>query len=395
MNKKTLRDVDVAGKRVLVRVDFNVPIDNGEVADDTRIRAALPTVQYLIDKRARSILCSHLGRPKGTPKPEFSLAPVAQRLGRLLGREVAFAPDCVGAEVAAIVARMKAGDVVLLENLRFHKEEEANDPQFAAQLASLADIYVDDAFGSAHRAHASTAGVAADLPAVAGFLMEKELEFLGKALAAPEHPFVAILGGAKVSDKIGVIENLLGKVDALLVGGGMANTFFKAQGLDVGRSLVEEDKLDVARELLRKGGDKLVLPVDVVCAPEMDAAAETRTTATDAVPGGWRILDIGPKTVDLFKDKLRGARTVIWNGPMGVFEMAPFARGTTAVARALAELPGDATTIIGGGDSAAAVEQAGVADRVTHVSTGGGASLEFLEGRKLPGVEALEDKGLG
>ena len=393
MNKKTLRDVDVAGKRVLVRVDFNVPIDNGEVADDTRIRAALPTVQYLIDKRARSILCSHLGRPKGTPKPEFSLAPVAQRLGRLLGREVAFAPDCVGAEVAAIVARMKAGDVVLLENLRFHKEEEANDPQFAAQLASLADIYVDDAFGSAHRAHASTAGVAADLPAVAGFLMEKELEFLGKALAAPEHPFVAILGGAKVSDKIGVIENLLGKVDALLVGGGMANTFFKAQGLDVGRSLVEEDKLDVARELLRKGGDKLVLPVDVVCAPEMDAAAETRTTATDAVPGGWRILDIGPKTVDLFKDKLRGARTVIWNGPMGVFEMAPFARGTTAVARALAELPGDATTIIGGGDSAAAVEQAGVADRVTHVSTGGGASLEFLEGRKLPGVEALEDRG--
>jgi len=393
MNKKTLRDVGVAGKRVLVRVDFNVPIDNGEVADDTRIRAALPTVQYLIDKGARSILCSHLGRPKGTPKPEFSLAPVAQRLGRLLGREVAFAPDCVGAEVAATVARMKPGDVVLLENLRFHKEEEANDPQFAAQLASLADVYVDDAFGSAHRAHASTAGVAADLPAVAGFLMEKELEFLGKALAAPEHPFVAILGGAKVSDKIGVIENLLGKVDALLVGGGMANTFFKAQGVDVGRSLVEDDKLDVARELLRKGGDKLVLPVDVVCALEMNAAAETRTTAADAVPGGWRILDIGPKTVDLFKDKLRGARTVIWNGPMGVFEMAPFARGTTAVARALAELPSDATTIIGGGDSAAAVEQAGVADRVTHVSTGGGASLEFLEGRKLPGVEALEDKG--
>jgi phosphoglycerate kinase len=392
MSKKTLRDVDVTGKRVLVRVDFNVPIENGRVADDTRIRAALPTVRYLNEHGAKSILCSHLGRPKGKRKPELSLAPAAERLGRLLGREVAFAPDCVGAEVEAIVARMKAGDVVVLENLRFHEEEEANDPRFAAQLASLADVYVDDAFGSAHRAHASTAGVAGALPAVAGFLMEKELELLGKALAAPEHPFVAILGGAKVSDKIGVIENLLGRVDTLLVGGGMANTFLKAQGVDVGRSLVEDDKLDVARELLRKGGDKLVLPVDVVCAEEVEAAAETRTTAADSVPGGWKILDIGPKTVDLFKEKLRGARTVVWNGPMGVFEMEPFARGTTALARALAELPGDATTIIGGGDSAAAVEEAGVADRVTHVSTGGGASLELLEGKELPGVEVLEER---
>jgi phosphoglycerate kinase len=391
MAKKTVRDVEIRGRRVLVRVDFNVPIEGGAVTDDTRIRASLPTITYLVDGGAKIILCSHLGRPKGKPNPKYSLTPAAERLAQLLDRPVVAAPDCVGPAVEERVAGMQPGDVLLLENLRFHAREEANDPGFAKELASLADLYVDDAFGSAHRAHASTAGVADYLPAVSGFLMEKELEFLGRALADPAHPFVAILGGAKVSDKMTVIENLLGKVDALLIGGGMANTFLKAQGNEVGQSLVEEDKLDVAKGLLQRGGDKLALPVDVVVADRFDASAQRRTVDTSAVPADWRILDIGPKTVDAFTERLSGAKTVVWNGPMGVFEMEPFAVGTFAVARALAELPG-ATTIIGGGDSAAAVEQAGVATRVTHVSTGGGASLEFLEGKELPGVAVLQER---
>jgi phosphoglycerate kinase len=391
MRKKTLRDVDVKGCRALVRVDFNVPLEDGAVGDDTRIRAALPTIHHLIDGGAKTILCSHLGRPKGKPDPKYSLAPVATRLGELLGRPVRFAPDCVGPAIEALVAAMKPGDVVLLENLRFHAEEEKNDPAFARALAALADLYVDDAFGSAHRAHASTAGVAAHLPAVAGFLMERELDFLGRALADPARPFVAILGGAKVSDKIAVIENLLGKVDALLVGGGMANTFLKAQGREIGKSLVENDKVAVAEKLLREAGTKLVLPVDAVVGDRFDAAAERRTVDVANVPPGWLILDMGPKTIAAFTDRLRGAKTVIWNGPMGVFEMEPFAAGTFAVARALAGLAGS-TTIIGGGDSAAAVEQAGVAEKITHVSTGGGASLEFLEGKELPGVAVLQDR---
>jgi phosphoglycerate kinase len=389
--KKTVRDVEVRGRRVLVRVDFNVPLEQGNVADDTRIRAALPTIQYLIDGGAKVILCSHLGRPKGKPDPKYSLAPAAERLGKLLGRPVAVAPDCVGPAVTEQVRALQPGDVLLLENLRFHPEEEANDAGFAKQLASLADLYVDDAFGSAHRAHASTAGVADHLPAVGGFLMEKELTFLGQALADPAHPFVAILGGAKVSDKIAVIENLLTTVDALLIGGGMANTFLKAQGREIGKSLVEEDKVGVARQLIEQGGDKLVLPVDVVVADQFDASAQRRTVDVGAVPSDWRILDIGKKTLDGFKRRLAEAKTVVWNGPMGVFEMEPFAVATFAMARALAELK-DATTIIGGGDSAAAIEQAGVTDRVTHVSTGGGASLEFLEGKTLPGVAVLQDR---
>jgi len=391
MRKKTLRDVDVKGRRVLVRVDFNVPLEGGAVSDDTRIRAALPTIRHLIDAGAKTVLCSHLGRPKGKPDPAYTLAPVAVRLGELLDRAVRFAPDCVGAAVQDLVASMKPGDVLLLENLRFHAEEERNDPAFARALAALADVYVNDAFGSAHRAHASTAGVAAHLPAVAGFLMERELDFLGRALADPVRPFVAILGGAKVSDKIAVIENLLGKVDALLVGGGMANTFLKAQGREIGKSLVENDKLGVAEKLLREAGAKLVLPVDAVIADRFEAGAERRTVDVASVPPGWLILDIGPRTIATFTERLRGAKTVIWNGPMGVFEMAPFAAGTFAVARALAGLAG-ATTIVGGGDSAAAVEQAGVAEKITHVSTGGGASLEFLEGKELPGVAVLEDR---
>ena len=390
MNKKTVRDVDVRGKRVLVRVDFNVPLAEGKVADDTRIRAALPTIRYLIEQGARVILMSHLGRPKGQVKEGLRMAPVAARLSELLGQPVLTADDCIGPRVQALVKELKPGQVLLLENTRFHPEERKNDPDFARELASLAEVYVNDAFGTAHRAHASTEGVAHYLPAVAGFLMEKEIEFLGKALESPEHPFVAILGGAKISDKIGVIENLLGKVDVLLIGGGMANTFFKAQGHEVGESLVEDESLDTARETVDKAGDKLVLPVDVVVADAFSADAQSKIVGVDAVPAGWRILDIGPKTVALFRDKLAGAKTVVWNGPMGVFEFPKFATGTVEIAKSLAEL--DAMTIIGGGDSVAAVYQAGLADKMTHISTGGGASLEFLEGKTLPGIAALADK---
>jgi phosphoglycerate kinase len=391
VNKKTVRHIDVAGKRVLVRVDFNVPLEKSMVSDDTRIRAALPTIRYLLEHDAQPILCSHLGRPKGKPEPKYSLRPVAERLGQLLNRPVEMAPDCVGPVVDEMARKIPHGVLLLLENLRFHAEEEANDAEFAQALASLADVYVNDAFGSAHRAHASTVGVTAHLPAVAGLLMEKELAFLGQALAAPARPFVALLGGAKVSDKMGVIHNLLGKVDSLLVGGGMANTFLKAQGKAVGESLVENDKLEEARTLLRKGGSKLILPVDVVVADRVDAKAEKGTVGVDSVSAGWRILDIGPQTTKRFAQQLGTARTVVWNGPMGVFELEPFAAGTFAIARVLAELSG-AITIIGGGDSAAAVEQAGLAQRMTHISTGGGASLEFLEGKELPGVAALQDR---
>ncbi|MGD9403580.1 MAG: phosphoglycerate kinase [Anaerolineae bacterium] len=390
MNKKTIRDVDVKGKRVLVRVDFNVPLSEGKVADDTRIRAALPTIRYLLDRDASVVLCSHLGRPKGEVVDGLKMDPVADRLAELLDRPVTKLDDCIGPEVEAAAQAAKPGDVLLLENTRFHPEEKQNDPAFAAKLASLADLYVNDAFGSAHRAHASTEGVAHHLPAVAGFLMEKELEFLGNALASPERPYVAILGGAKISDKIGVVENLLGQVDALLIGGGMANTFLKADGYDVAESLVEDESLDTARALIDRAGDKLVLPVDVTVADRFDADAFSQVVAVAQVPPRWRILDIGPRTLELFQERLEGAKTVVWNGPMGVFEFPKFAQGTEAVARMLAALP-DATTIIGGGDSAAAVKRTGLADEMSHISTGGGASLEFLEGKTLPGVAALSD----
>jgi phosphoglycerate kinase len=391
MNKKTIQDVDVRGKRVLVRVDFNVPLAEGAVTDDTRIRAALPTLQYLLDQGATLILCSHLGRPKGKVVDMLKMDPAAQRLSELLDRPVTKLDDCIGPDVEAAVQAASPGAVIVLENTRFHPGEKANDPAFAAQLAALADLYVDDAFGSAHRAHASTEGVTHYLPAVAGFLMEKELEFLGGALALPRKPFVAILGGAKISDKIGVIENLLDQVDTLLIGGGMANTFLKADGYDVADSLVEDDSLDTARDLIERGGNRLVLPVDVTVADRFDAEAFSQVVTVAGVPPRWRILDIGPRTLELFQERLAGARTVVWNGPMGVFEFVKFAQGTEAVARMLAALP-EATTIIGGGDSAAAVQRAGLADKMSHISTGGGASLEFLEGKTLPGVAALLDR---
>ena len=391
MNKKTIRDIDAQGKRVLIRVDFNVPLAEGEVTDDTRIRAALPTINYLLDEGATLILASHLGRPKGEVVEDLKMDAVARRLSELLERPVTKLDDCVGPKVEAAVDASKPGDVLLLENTRFHPEEKENDPAFAAQLASLAELYVNDAFGSAHRAHASTEGVAHHLPAVAGLLMEKELAFLGGALADPQRPFVAILGGAKISDKIGVVDNLLDQVDALLIGGGMANTFLKADGYEVGESLVEDGSLETARELMARAGAKLVLPVDVTIADRFAKDAFSQVVTVSDVPPGWRILDIGPRTLEVFHERLSGARTVVWNGPMGVFEFPKFAQGTEAVARMLAALP-EATTIIGGGDSAAAVESTGVAGKISHISTGGGASLEFLEGKTLPGVAALLDR---
>jgi phosphoglycerate kinase len=395
MNKKTVRDVDVKGKHVIVRVDFNVPLKEGQVSDDTRIEAALPTIEHLLDQDAAVILMSHLGRPKGEIVDDLKMDPVAERLSELLDRRVTKLDDCVGPEVEEAVEAMEPGDVILLENTRFHAGEKANNPDFAAKLAALADVYVDDAFGAVHRAHASTEGAAQAMrekggPAVAGLLVEEELQLLGKAVEDPEHPFVAILGGAKVSGKISVIESLLERCDRLLIGGGMANTFFKAMGYETGDSLVEDDAISTAKSLLDQAGGRLVLPVDVVIADAFDSDAQTKVVAPNEVPAGWRILDIGPKTVATFESALKGAKTVTWNGPLGVFEMPTFAVGTFDVARLLAEL--DATTIIGGGESAAAVKQVGLANQMTHVSTGGGASLQFLEGKTLPGVAALDDK---
>lgn len=393
--KKTVKDVDVRSKRVLVRVDYNVPLDaNGNVSDDKRITASLPTINYLLEQGARIILCSHLGRPKGEVKKEFSLAPVAKRLKELLPNvNIYFASDCIGEEAQQKAAALKDGEILLLENLRFHKEEEKNDPEFAKKLASLAEIYVSDAFGTVHRAHASTAGVAAYLPAVAGFLIGKELSIMGGALENPERPFVAILGGAKVADKIGVITNLLNKCDTLLIGGGMAYTFFKAMGYEIGDSLLDAESIDLAKQLMetaKEKGVKLLLPVDTVVAKAFAADAEHMTVSANAIPAGWQGLDIGEKTRELFASEIKNAKTVIWNGPMGVFEFPEFAKGTEAVAKACAECGG--TTIIGGGDSASAVKKLGYADKMTHISTGGGASLEFLEGKVLPGVAALNDK---
>ena len=395
MNKKTIEDIDVSGKKVLVRVDFNVPLDeNGRITDETRIKAALPTIKYLLEHNAAVILCSHLGRPKGEFNMKYSLAPVASRLKEIFGENrVTFASDIIGESAKQAVSSLKPGNIVLLENLRFHKEEEKNDPAFAKALAAYADIYVNDAFGTAHRAHASTAGVADYLPAVAGELIGKELSVMGKALDNPERPFVAILGGRKVSDKIGVIHNLLEKVDTLIIGGAMSYTFFKAMGLNIGNSLVEEDKLSLAKQLLAKAeakGIKMLLPVDCVLANDFNAQAEMLTVDYDKIPDGWEGMDIGPKTRELYAQAIKPAKTVIWNGPMGVFEFPRFAEGTKAVAKAMSECSG--TTIIGGGDSAAAVEQLGFASKITHISTGGGASLEFLEGLELPGVAALNDK---
>ncbi|MGQ9491765.1 MAG: phosphoglycerate kinase [Anaerolineae bacterium] len=391
MNKKTVRDIDLKGKRVLMRVDFNVPMDKGVVTDDKRIRAALPTIQYVLDQGASLILMSHLGRPKGTGfDPEFSLRPAAEALSKLLGRPVQMAPDCVGPEVEAMAQALKPGDVLMLENTRFHKGEEKNDLELAQQMARLGDVYVNDAFGSAHRAHASTEGVARFLPAVSGFLMEQELEYLGRATENPAHPYVAILGGAKISDKIAVVENLLARCDTLIIGGGMANTFLAAQGYNMQGSLVEPGSIDTARAILEKAGNKILLPVDAVVADRFDAEADSQVVDVDKIPAGWRMLDIGPKSVAKFGEALKTAKLVVWNGPMGVFEFPKFAEGTFAIARLLAEL--DAITVIGGGDSASAVKKAGVAKKMTHVSTGGGASLEFLEGKVLPGVAALNDK---
>ncbi len=389
MDKKTVRDVDLKGKRVLMRADFNVPLDGTTITDDTRIRAALPTIQYILENGASLVLMSHLGRPKGVT-PSLRLQPVADRLGELLGKPVKMAPDVVGDEVQAMAEALAPGGILLLENTRFYSEEKNNDPAFSAKLAAMGDLFVNDAFGTAHRAHASTVGVADTLPAVAGFLIEKEIAFLGKATSNPESPYVVILGGAKVSDKIAVIENMLDKADTILIGGGMANTFFKAQGFEMGDSLVENDAVDTATALIAKAGGKIVLPVDAVVADAFDNDANIKVVDVDAVEPGWRILDIGPKTIALFQGRLAGAKTVVWNGPMGVFEMPNFATGTFAIAETLASI--DAVTIIGGGDSASAVNKAGVADKVSHVSTGGGASLEYLEGKVLPGVAALEDK---
>ena len=389
-NKKTIRDIDVNGKKVLVRVDFNVPLKDGAVSDDTRIRGALPTIQYLLDNGAAVILCSHLGRPKGVADPKYSLKPVAEYLKGLVSNPVFFAEDCVGEPAKKAAAALKPGEILVLENTRYHAGEEKNDLELAKGLADLADLYVNDAFGTAHRAHSSTEGVTHYKPGVAGFLLEKEIQYLSSAVENPKRPFVAILGGAKISDKIGVIKNLLNKADKVLIGGGMANTFFAAQGYEMADSLVQEEAIDTAKEILAAGSEKLVLPVDMVIANAFDNDAEKKSVDTGNVPAGWRVLDIGPKTVELYSKLVSDAATVVWNGPMGVFEMPEFAKGTFAVAQAVAD--SSAISIIGGGDSVAAIQQSGLADKVTHISTGGGASLEMLEGIILPGVAALEDK---
>ena len=394
MNKKTVKDIDLKGKKVFVRCDFNVPMDeNQNITDNTRIKAALPTIKYLLEQNCKIILASHLGRPKGEVKPEFSLKPVAKELSKLLGKEVIMANDVIGEDATTKAANLKDGEIMLLENVRFHREETDNDPEFAKKLASMAEIFVNDAFGTAHRAHASTTGIADYIPGVAGFLIEKELKFLGNAINNPERPFVAILGGAKVSDKIGVIDSLLDKVDTLMIGGGMAYTFFKAQGYNVGNSLCEVEKTGLALDAMEKAkakGVKLLLPIDTKIGKEFKPDTESKTVAWTEIPDGWEGFDIGEKTIEMFKNELQSAKTVIWNGPLGLFEFDQFAIGTNEIAKTLADL--DATTIIGGGDSAAAVTKAGLADKMTHISTGGGASLEFLEGKKLPGIECLQDK---
>ena len=389
-NKKMVTDLDVKGKKVLVRVDFNVPLKDGKVGDDTRIKAALPTINYLLENGAAVILCSHLGRPKGVVNPAFSLKPVADYLGGMVNVPVKFAEDCIGEKAEEAAKALKVGEVLVLENTRFHKEEKKNDPSMAKALASLADLYVNDAFGSAHRAHASTTGVAEYLPAAAGFLLQKEIQYLGNAIAEPQRPFVAILGGAKVSDKIGVIENLLTKADNILIGGGMANTFFKAQGYEMSDSLVEDEVVDTAKALMERPGGRLMLPVDVAIADAFDADANFKTMDSGDVPEGWRVLDIGPKTVEAFAAVIKDAGTLVWNGPMGVFEFPKFAQGTFGVAKAVADSKG--VSIIGGGDSVAAINQSGLEAKITHISTGGGASLEMLEGKVLPGLSALNDK---
>lgn len=394
MNKKSIQDIDVTGKKVLVRCDFNVPLNEaGQITDENRINGAMPTIQYLVDHKAKVILCSHMGRPKGEFNMKYSLKPVAARLSELLGKEVKLAADVVGESAQTLASELKDGDVMLIENVRFHKEEEKNDPEFAKKLASLAEIFVNDAFGTAHRAHASTEGVSHYLPSVCGFLIQKEIEIMGGALSNPARPFVAILGGAKVSDKIGVIENLIDKVDTLIIGGGMAYTFAKAMGGNIGKSLLEEDKVELAKELMAKAkakGVELMLPEDTVVADQFSNDAQSKVVPTLEIPDEWQGLDIGPKTIAKFSAAIENAKTVIWNGPMGVFEFPKFAVGTKAIAEALSKVNG--TTIIGGGDSAAAVEQLGYADKMTHISTGGGASLEFLEGKVLPGIDCLEDK---
>ncbi len=394
MSKKTVRDIDLKDKKVLVRCDFNVPMDeNRNITDNRRIVAALPTIKYLLEQNCKIVLCSHLGRPKGEFKKEFSLEPVAKELSKLLGKEVIMAKDVIGEDAENKAKNLKNGEILLLENVRFHREETDNDPEFAKKLASYGEIFVNDAFGTAHRAHASTEGVTKYLPAVSGFLIEKELKFLGDALENPERPFVAILGGSKVSDKIGVIENLLEKVDTLIIGGGMAYTFFKAQGYSVGDSLCEEDKCELALELMEKAKEKNVkflLPIDNKVGKEFKPDTESKTVKSTEIPDGWEGLDIGEETIKLYKEELKNAKTIVWNGPLGVFEFDQFAVGTNEIAKALGDI--DAIKIIGGGDSAAAVEKAGLADKMTHISTGGGASLEFLEGKKLPGIEALLDK---
>ncbi|MED3622808.1 phosphoglycerate kinase [Neobacillus thermocopriae] len=394
MNKKSVRDVDVKGKRVFCRVDFNVPMQDGKITDDTRIRAALPTIQYLMDQGAKVILASHLGRPKGKVVEEMRLTPVALRLSELLGKEVKKTEEAYGESVKAVIETMNNGDVLLLENVRFYPGEEKNDPELAKAFAELADIYVNDAFGAAHRAHASTEGIAHHLPAVSGFLMEKELEVLGKALSNPERPFTAIIGGAKVKDKIGVIENLLELVDNLIIGGGLAYTFVKAKGHEIGKSLLEEDKIDLANSFMEKAKQKGVnfyMPVDVIVADDFSENANTKAVSIEEIPADWEALDIGPKTREIYRDVIQKSKLVIWNGPMGVFEIDKFAGGTKAVAEALAEAE-DTYSVIGGGDSAAAVEKFGLGEKMNHISTGGGASLEFMEGKALPGVVALNDK---